>query len=611
MSKTKQKLQLNRISRDKVNLSSQTITTARACTLHPVLCHEVVPGDHFNVKMEMFNRVDALPVSSFVQFSNKNVAFYVKNSQIWKPYDAFKTGAPYAFGYQNIVPTKKPFVSAMDLLFAFSCNPGIAGLTQCTVIDNRIQDVQDAYRLMDETHDYDYVLLNPDGDDHHYGYTFTEYGRCVYKILFQLGYRIPSVVNFDASVDEFIQLEQSLLPLMAYLSILVNYYVPLKWRSYQFVNSMSYLVDPVPMHFQSMQDEVNEEFLYWWYSVCNLLGYVYYGDDYFTSSMVEPMSLPNGGVDLDIKDPLSFDSGTSISSYSIDDHHDNAQEPVIRSYNSDAYSQYLIYALSCVTGQAQLSAMTLNDVKAATLAKFGYKAESADMVPYILEKSDDTINVSPEISTADTLDGEKGAPIGFKAGQGHGFAKLAGNFHFDSYGTLLFINSIMPNYFYYNGVRRSLLRVTSQEEFDRNYSKLGYQAIAKAELSIDVFNPIETFGFTRKYGDMAEGNNVLGGDFIINSINEGLNSFHFGRVVNRDADNNEAFSLCVTGRYARNSQIDGNQYNRVFVNSDSDPIQQWFIWDIKATRPIESSMTVGEADGEVVETKPIGATLND
>lgn len=77
-SKTKSKLQLNPISRDKVNLNSQTITTARCVSLQPVCVHEVVAGDSFNVRMQQFNRVDALPVSSFIQFKNRNAAFYVR-----------------------------------------------------------------------------------------------------------------------------------------------------------------------------------------------------------------------------------------------------------------------------------------------------------------------------------------------------------------------------------------------------------------------------------------------------------------------------------------------------------------------------------------------------
>ena len=132
MSKTKSKIQLNRISRDKCNLSCQTITTARAVTLQPVKVFEVLPGDSMTFKMEMFNRIDGMPVSSFVQFYNRNVAFYVKNCQVWKPYDAFKTSAPYAFGYQNVIPQKKPYLSAWDLFFIFS-HHGHYNLSQWTL----------------------------------------------------------------------------------------------------------------------------------------------------------------------------------------------------------------------------------------------------------------------------------------------------------------------------------------------------------------------------------------------------------------------------------------------------------------------------------------------
>ena len=604
---TKSQLQLNPISRDRVNLNSQTITTARCVSLQPVCVHEIVPGDSFNVNMHQFNRVDALPVSSFIQFKNRTAAFFVKNSQVWKPYDAFKTGAPYAFGYQNIVPTKKPYLSLLDV---HNCFTGFysAGdpfaLTTLTDISERVQSVEDCERILAD-HEYDFIQFFGEGDAE--AFTLTELGRVFYKVIYQLGYRAPHLLDASKGFDQLIQTEQSLLPLMSYLSIMVNYYVPLKWRDYQFVNSMSYLVDPVPQHFQNYirVGDASQAFVTWLISVVRLVARIYYGDDYFTSSLVDPMVVPTGQSSMVVEDPSSLGPQVDVESGSH-------RTPRITTDPDQAFTQYLVYALSCVTGQAQLSAMTLNDIKAATLAKFGYKAECADMVPYLLDKVDDVINVRPELSTADTYDEQTGTgvPVGYKAGTGEGVAQFSFNSRFDSYGTLIVMNSIMPNYFYFNGVRRSLLRVTQQEEFDRNYSKLGYQAIARAELDADILNPVNTFGFTRKYGDMAKGNDILGGDFIINTANNGLDSFHFGRKVNPNANNNEAFSVATTGVNRAWSLIDGQQFNRVFVESSTDPIQQWYIWNIKATRLIEFTMTVGDNDGEIVETKSVGETLN-
>lgn len=608
MSKTKQMVQVNPVSRSKENLSSQTITTARAISLQPVLVHDILPGDSFNVKMEQFNRVDALPVSSFIQFKNRNVAFYVKNCQVWKPFDAFKTGAPYAFGYQNVVPTKKPFLTPFDLFFLFVTDNAL-------VSDVDTTDAQDSEGLkrMINNHecDFAYVIGN-----NLYAKQLRARGRAFYKVLYQLGYRMPSFIDFSADLSQMYALEMSLLPLMSYMSVIVNYYVPLKWRSYQFVNSMSYLVDPVPQHLTADGDSPSVELRSWFTSVFNICTMIYYGDDYFTSSLVEPLTSPNGQGTYFF--PGMDNEGTEQSGIVQRDGVVLGQ-PAATTVNvgsvPDSYTQYLIYALSCVTGQAQLSAMTLNDVKAATLAKFGYKAESADMVPYILDKVDDTINVVPEMSMADTYNSatKTGAPIGFKAGSGQGTAQLKGNYKFDNYGTLLFVNSIMPAYFYYHGIRRPLLRVSQEEEYDRNYTKLGYQAIARAELDIDINNPLNTFGFTRKYADYAKGNDILGGDFVINSANAGLEAFHFGRNVRTAAENDAAFSLATNGdeTYSRfYRSYDGGQYNRVFVSSETDPIQQWYLFDIKATRQIDSGMTIGEFDGEVIETKPVGATLN-
>jgi hypothetical protein len=610
----KNQVQLDRTSRDIFRLNSQTITTARAVSMQPVCVYEVLPGDKFNFKMEQFNRVDALPVSAFCSFKNRNVAFYVKNSQVWKPFDSFKTGAPYAFGYQNIIPSKKPFFNFVDLANIFFNNDQ-TNLTTLLDISSRVQDIYDCERLIQD-HEYDFILYGYGSDSNvTYGYTLTNIGKLFYKVLYQLGYRMPSVIDYTASLDPLLQIEQSLLPLMSYLSIKVNYYVPLKWRSYMFVNSMSYLVDPVPEHKQEISS-MSSDMVSFVSSIVNIIRYTYYGDDYFTSSFVEPFVNPQTravNASMVITEP-----GQQSSDVRVLNNGQGQQVPHVSEFDSEnlAFTQYIVHALSVVTGQAQLSAMTLNDVKAAALAKFGYAPECADMVPYILDKSESEINVIPEVSTADTAQyssGEivSGAPIGFKAGQAQGIDKLVGDFKFPTYGTFIVINSIMPHYFYYQGVRRSLLRVTQREEYDKNYVKLGYQAIAKVELSKDIQSPMNQFGFTKKYADYARPNDILGGDFIINTVNNGLDCFHFGRNIKRTAMNNEAFALADIGRERTNSASDGQQFNRVFVEASTDPIQQWYLFKILASRPIDGIMSIGEHDGEVVETKPLGAALND
>lgn len=182
-SSTKSKLQLNPISRDRVNLNSQTITTARAVSLQPVLIHDIIPGDSFNFSMKQFNRVDALPVSSFVQFRNRSVAFYVKNCQIWKPYDAYKTGAPYAFGYQNLVPTKKPFLSSFDLFYFFAAQTAALNLAEFTPISSSVHSIDDCWHLIND-HTYDFIVYNNTANPFvSRGFKLNDLGRVVYKVF--------------------------------------------------------------------------------------------------------------------------------------------------------------------------------------------------------------------------------------------------------------------------------------------------------------------------------------------------------------------------------------------------------------------------------------------
>ena len=602
-----------RSKRSSHDLSCQSLTTTDLFKIKPVFSRLTIPNDHFNIKTSQINRVDSLPVSSFVEIKNRLAWFHVKNVQVWKPWDAFITQAPYAFGGLNTVPSEVPYITPLDFSSIFDRSNGF-GLVTHDVVTASIQDIQDAYHFF-EVSSYDKleVNLNNDGTiSSVFAYKFTVKGRLIYDVLYSLGYRFPDITftgtsEYSAQVLDYGGVHMSLLPLMAYLSVLVNYYVPVKFRSFAFVNSFSYLVNPYNFHVNRFWTSIsNTDVISFWVNVFDILCEVYYGSDYFTDSLANsPYRTFSNGVystpgDTSQNGQAVIDTGTIPPQAIIGNNHDN--NPYL--------TQYIISALQAVTSKSQLAALTNNDIVGRALSMFGYKPEVADMVPSLLSHENNNIYVSPEVAQADTYDSNtgEGTPLGYKAGRGEGVIKdYQCKFDFDDYGQLLCISSVSPDILYTYGLHREMMHTSRGLCFDPAYVNLGPQAIANIELPNQfMFEssdgqvsllPRNTFGFQNRFAELGYRRDFMSGDFVMKSRNAGLDPFHFSRkILVNDCINTKIFAL---SRYSSlDSPYGVGQYDRIFFDqsSQNDHIQQWNVFEIKADRdiPYNGEMSVGD-----------------
>lgn len=616
-----------------IRLDGYTITTTDLFKNQPILSRKVYNGDSFKLDLVQYNRVAPMPVSSFCKIKNRAAAFNVRWEQVWKPYDAFKTGAPYAFGGQNTIPTHLPYITALDLfnLFVHSVLTGqIRRYVSLTNITTIIQSENDIKQSID-SHDFDfiYAYLNSSNTPTFFGYKLTTEGRHIYSILNLLGYRLPSYVNYDVTVldDEIFypnytklrDITYDVLPLMAYASCLVNYYTPKDKVNFAFVNSFSYVVESFPTHSQiPYSSSLPNQIATWFGALCNILSLTYYGDDYFTrmkTDLFQNANLPNA-----VSSPLVNEPDTEVSVGA------NTAPVVGNSVTSELthIDKYLLQVMYNFTDMSMLQALSKNDIVSAAITKFGYKPEVSDMIPYLLDSVKEYIYISPEVSQADTLssDGETGAPIGYKAGMGEGTLRLKGNYKFDKDGILLVIGSVSPDYFYYKGIPREMVSVTKDMVFDENMANVGAQAVAGMELSIDdvnILNPTSTLGFTSKYAELCQPISQLGGDFIVNSRNAGKGAFHFGRnpvniLASIASQNNALLAIQAARLPEQTNYLDGTQYDRIFISEEAgnDHIEQWNMYEITANRPCApyGEFTIGESDGKKVDITNIGVMNN-
>ena len=610
-----------RSKRSSHDLSCQSLTTTDLFKIKPVFSRLIIPNDHFNIKTSQINRVDSLPVSSFVNIKNRLAWFYVKHCQVWKPWDAFITQAPYAFGGTNTVPSSVPYVGVLDLSSLFiTYGYYTLGLVTSSVITSSVQNIDDLYQVYEnDSYDKIYCVLNSDSTINYvYGYKFTPKGRLVYDILYSLGYRFPDImIEGDSAynTDRFnmSSLHMSLLPLMSYLSVLVNYYVPIKFRNYAFINSFSYLVTPYSSHVTSaFGASFSSDVESFWSNVVNIIISVYYGSDYFTDSLINPYK----GVQSVMRQPGDSYDGSGTEPYTNVNATQHQEPYMILRDGSDVggefnyLTQYYISALQALTSKSQLAALSQNDIVGRALSMFGYKPEVADMVPALLSRKNSNIYVSPEVATADTFDSGtgEGTPLGYKAGRGEGtITDYHCKFDFDNYGSLLCVSSVSPDIMYTSGIHREMLHTNRDLCFDPAYVNLGPQAISNAEVSMQMpwnspdgsvdNDPIATFGFQNRYAELGYRRDFMSGDFVMRSRNTGLDAFHFNRKIDGwNIFNNGVFALARYGQ--ANSPYGQGQYDRIFFdqNSQNDHIQQWNIFEINADRdiPYNGEMSVGD-----------------
>lgn len=118
------------------------------------------------------------------------------------------------------------------------------------------------------------------------------------------------------------------------------------------------------------------------------------------------------------------------------------------------------------------------------------------------------------------------------------------SFHAKEFGTLIAIQTIRPNVFYYEGLTRDLTRGLDSGKFDYftpEMENLGYQPLYLRELFLPQApaNLNRIFGYQTRYADYKMSKGVVAGDFVLDGTKEGMDSWY----LSRELESEEAFEL--------------------------------------------------------------------
>lgn len=492
--------------------------------LIPHLVEEVIPGDTFKVKTDLFLRLSPLVAPMMHQVDVYTHYFFVPNRLIWEDWEDFITG-----GRNADQEPEPPYVSSgtgwdIGSVFDYLGFPtDVAGI-ECSALPLR------AYQLVWQEWYRDRNIQDPvtidltDGSDTTTGTTLQR--RCWQKDYF------TSSLPWQQRGDGISVNIGGTAPVTGSASVAGNFY--------QVLATVGTLEPPSTIHPLRPSTSSGP------------------GDYLANPNHADNFDSPDPSTDTIIANvPLQTinSSGTITGTADL-----SSADPI--SINDLRLSFQLQKWL-------ELSARTGSRYRELLIGYFGVRSSDARMdVPEYLGGGRSPISISEvlqtESSDASTPQGTMSGH-GFSAQQSHAFKKS-----FEEHGWIIGIVSIMPKAVYQQGIRRSFSRKTRYEYPWPQFAHIGEQAVLRKEVYADGSGDDDNvFGYVPMYEEMRRGINSVHGDF-----RDTLKIWHMARIWEGSAPVlNSDFVTC-------------NPTKRVFAVESEDVCWIDLLHNITAVRPI-------------------------
>lgn len=639
-------------SRARIPMNSHVITTNDFGFIQPIFAREVVPGDKWSLHMKTFARLAPLPVPSFTNIKIINRAYYVRFRNVWSLWEDFWSELEHvnesgSQGFINNVPTfrNSDFVKMFlgdklgtsDMSNSANTTAWAQHVTvELDVSDTPVQsgngshlrpsvDTSSASAIMASMDVLDWRGLdtfpNISGSTRNYqlhgsgsttgtgdstkyyinGWRFTPLGRKIMTILRGLGYSI----NWSTTDST----PMSYLPLLCYCRTFYDYILPSKYSTDTQWRPLFYeLLRGNSTDLQTVFTYVQKAF------------YNFYENDYFTSSWLNPFN-PNGdnAPAAAFLDDYSrdFSNITSSNMDAVIASFDSKSGATLFNYDNDGdplkyVSQYSLDSLKALYNWGMRRGLAGSKYFEQIFAQFGIKLPNilTNRCEY-LGSSMQSINISDVMSTSTTDTDGNVTALGDYAGKGISYSEdYRINFEADEAGFVIITSQIIPDTSYTQGRNREVLHTARTDFFQEEFDCLGMQALRNDELYAD-FNshrlftdgqsyggrPNSIFGFTPRYSEYKVARDLLNGDFRVNHLNTGLDSFHTFRMFHAPSQGNP---LANTLSFRQvNPSLNGSNFDRIFYVTDD--VADHFIMEFwisgKSDRKMKSIQDSIELDG--------------
>lgn len=592
-----------------------------------VFCRNVVPTDHFKVTPVLEARCAPLSVPSFVNMEYHIRGFYVPYSVIWSRFDDWVNGN-LTFQNGSQVSTDIPTIG--DVTFTEIL------ISASTTTPNDVLEAIDLH-ASDLRHKYDFVVDYFDsGTTKYRGYVLNNKGRFLYKLFTSLGYKI----NFTTSGSNGDRLNA--LPLLAYFKIFSDYFVPsVRKQLSPSTKLISYIYQ-----FTGQSELEYPDYKSALIDACNEVYHTYYPSSYLTASWqtpVSPLSSPATSISGNTAYNSAFgdiiSEGGSLTTSQVIDGSLGAEIRAQSNVNNNsphASNPWVQRNLQAVASWLLRSRFAGSDKLINILSRFGVKPKTPlEHLSRFCGSFTQPLAVQDINSLAQT----DGAELGQYAGKMFSLAQQNRTFEFncDDYGVIIITSMITPATIdYYQGIDRDLLKTKPLQFFQPEFDSVGFELLSARELASGFtfpgwshFKGTEAIGFVPRYSSYKVGSATVSGDFAVNTLNEGMDSYHNFRGIfkygllgsnhdynyivpntgNKNDINNVSFNSSIDDIKAQTSLLqtsyDKNQFNRIFnVQSDGvDHIYTMYHFNVVASRPMrsiaDSLPTFDETDDKV------------
>lgn len=565
--------------KNKFNLRYEHVTTSDFGYLSPIHIMEVVPGDDITASLKSFSRLAPLPVPTFADVTMESCGFYVPLRQLWKDgREFFSNQKYYSLSAARMVDSEVPVFTNSMVVQAF-------------------RNSEFARKLASTEVNFDFAIRIPSsGGSTSYTvekYAFSHKGRLIYKLLKSLGYEIIF------SIDE--HTEMSLLPLLAFIHIVHEYYYPatlypdpefqilLGRESYYYRNAITTFIGSGDFDRKTHSSNI----AYQLFSVIGIPLEGFLDDDYFTLAWRTPTG--NTAVFTKGSDTTPINKDVTIDAFSAENYLSSVKQTA-QGPSGDADNPLLKYPSLYASPSNYLTNVGLNLLKAVTnfvtrnsvagnkmvdqfFARFGIRLPDLNLQrPTYLGKVTQQVQVSDIYSTASVPDG---SAVGDYAGRGQSYGDGKFKFEADEYGYFIIVNMVKPHTGVVTGRKRHVLHKKLEEFYCPEYDCIGVQAIRRDEILARIvdaafysdgnktYKPNSVFGYAPRYAEYKFGFDTLSGDFALGSYYKNLNSYHLFRDIPQDNALRTDFQINAPFLSASPSS-DYNGFNRIFSYSGNE-----------------------------------------
>lgn len=560
-------------NRSKIALPSRVITSNDFGFSLPIFAREVIPGDRWKINIKSFTRLAPMPVPTYGDFRQVNRCFYVRFSNVWKPWNDFYSGRPYVddTGHSHYFTEVPSFTN--NLMISIFTGATITAPYQGKFAYSVGSDFDGEHF----TSKCDFEVCTRKTDVNHIvQYNFTSEGRRIYSLLLNLGYKINFAGTFTSSSVKHDTTKFSLLPLLCYMRAYYDYYLPSKYTNTSSLRKYFEIID-----WRNSFQNINN-FYSFFDDVASTL-FANFDSDYFTSSWLSPYSpsgVPETGEVIQNPEGSGYEFNTDISSSNVQIYQNTPFANVQHATDDTTaglLTQPQLDLLKAAYDFVIRNNLAGNRYFEQIFAKFGIK------LPNVMTRRCEFIGqATSEIQTMDvtSMAGTDTDNLGSYAGKGYSVGD--GKFDIDAndFGFVIIINNIIPSGGYVQGRNREVMHLDRLQFFNPEFDSKGMQAIRNDELFAmecterqastnengSAWKPDGVFGFAPRYSEYNRPIDLLSGTFVLNSKNAEYQAYHSFRYFDPTdvppAQNNLAFRQI-------NPAYNGNNFNRIFyVNND-------------------------------------------